>query len=216
MVLEKRVTSYRILVTTSHRPTQRIRSFVKDLASVLPNAVKINRGKATMRDLYYEAASIGANRVVIVAGWKGNPGSINVYEPVEPPDMELKLIARLLLRGVRLSRETPGAQRSYGTSSLGVYVESGSQELAVLADTLIRAFNAKLILDLERAHRVVDVVAVISPGRDDYVAEIRFLCTGSGRQCGPLLRLAGVADNVSGYRLHRARAAGGEGAAGSS
>jgi U3 small nucleolar ribonucleoprotein protein IMP4 len=199
--------SRRILVTTSHRPSQRVRSFVKDLASVLPNAVRRNRGKATMRDLYYEAVSIGANRVVIVGGRKGNPGVISVYEPAEPPEEELRLLARLSLAGVRLSRETPGAQRSYGARSLGVHVESSSDELSMLGDLLIRLFNARLILDLERAHRVVDVVAVVRPGgAPDAVAEVTFLCAGSGRQCGPTLRLKGVYDYVSGFRLYRGEA----------
>ena len=195
--------SRRILVTTSHRPSQRVRSFVKDLASVLPNAVRRNRGKATMRDLYYEAVSIGANRVVIVGGRKGNPGVISVYEPSEPPEEELKLLARLSLLGVRLSRETPGAQRSYRASSLGVYVDSSSADLSMVGDLLIKLFNGRLILDLVRAHRLVDVVAVVRPGPPGSVAEVTFLCAGSGRQCGPTLRLRGVYDYVSGFRLYR-------------
>jgi U3 small nucleolar ribonucleoprotein protein IMP4 len=197
----------RILVTTSHRPSQRIRSFAKDLASVLPNAIRRNRGKATMRDLYYEAVSIGANRVVIVGGRKGNPGVVSVYEPSEPPEEGLKLLGRLSLQGVRLSRETPGAQRSYGASSLGVYVESSSHDLSMLGDILIRLFNGRLILDLDRAHRIVDVVAIVRQGPPGSIAEVTFLCAGSGRQCGPTLRLRGVYDYVSGFRLYRGEAA---------
>lgn len=196
-------TGRRILVTTSHRPSQRVRSFVKDLASVLPNAVRRNRGKATMRDLYYDAVSIGANRVVIVGGWKGNPGSLTVYKPSEPPEEGLELLARITLQGVRLSRETPGAQRAYGARSLGVYVEGSSDEYSMIGDLLIRLFNGRLILDLETAHKVVDVVAVVRPGPPGSVAEISFLCTGSGRYCGPTLRVRGVYDYVSGFRLYR-------------
>jgi U3 small nucleolar ribonucleoprotein protein IMP4 len=156
-----------------------------------------------MRDLYYDAVSIGANRVVIVGGRKGNPGVISVYEPVEPPEEQLRLLGRLTLQGVRLSRETPGAQRSYGARSLGVYVEGGSTEYNMIADVLMRLFNARLILDLDTAHRLVDVVAVVRPASGDHIVEITFICTGSGRQCGPLLRVKGVYDYVSGFRLHR-------------
>ncbi|NOZ88772.1 MAG: Brix domain containing protein [Crenarchaeota archaeon] len=191
-----------IIVTTSHRPTQRVRSFVKDLVSVLPRAVRLTRGKATLRDLYYEAMGLGVRRVVVVSTWKGNPGTIRVYEPLEPPGEGLREILSLRLAGVKLSRERPEAQRSYGARVLGV-VAPPPGPLAGLADSLVRGFLARLVFSEEEPG--VDVAARISPGGSEYVAVIDFVCTGSGRPCGPLLRLAGGVDHVSGLRLHRAR-----------
>ncbi|KSW12630.1 Brix domain containing protein [Pyrodictium occultum] len=198
-----------MLVTTSHRPTQRVRSFVKDLVSVLPGAERLTRGKATLRDLYYEAAARGAKRVIVVSVWKGNPGTVNVYQPLEPPEMELRLMARILLRGVRLSRETPGAQRAYGARSLGVHVApSAGQALHSLADLLSRAFLARVALDYEEALARFDVVAVVREGSRS-LAEVEFRCS-TGRACGPLLRIAGVVDYDTGVRLHKAEGALGE------
>jgi len=194
----------RIIVTTSHRPTQRVRSFVKDLVSVLPGAEKLTRGKATLRDLYYEAAARGAQRVIVVSVWKGNPGTLHVYEPLEPPSLELRLMLRIMLEGVRLSRETPGAQRAYGAQSLGVYVPpAASDELHRLADTLARALLASIAIDYDEALDRFDVVAVLDKGRGS-IAEVEFRCS-SGRVCGPLLRIAGVVDYDAGLRLHKAK-----------
>ena len=190
-----------IIVTTSHRPTQRVRSFVKDLVSVLPRAVRLTRGKATLRDLYYEAMGLGARRVVVVSTWKGNPGTIHVYEPLEPPEEGLREILSLRLSGVKLSRERPEAQRSYGARVLGV-LSPPPGPLAGLADSLVRALMARLVLAEDTPG--VDVVARIEPGGPGHVAVIDFVCTGSQRPCGPLLRVASVVDHVSGFRLHRA------------
>ena len=195
-----------IIVTTSHRPSQRARSFVKDLVSVLPSAIKLARGKATLNDLYYEAVARGAKRVVVVTVWKGNPGALRVYEPLEPPRTELSLIARITMRGVKLSRESPGAQRAFGANSLGVYIDAPpSQTFFNLADTLSRIFLARMALT--RDDKDFDVVAVIRPYPEG-VAEITFICTGTGRVCGPTLRVAGVEDFVSGFSAHKARGAG--------
>lgn len=194
-----------IIVTTSHRPSQRVRSFVKDLVSVLPSAVKLTRGKATLSDLYYEAVARGAKRVIVVTVWKGNPGTLRVYEPLEPPSTELSLVARIALSGVKLSRETPGAQRAFGTNSLGVYIDAPpTQTFFNLADTLSRAFLARIALS--RDDKDFDVVAVIQPYPEG-IAEITFVCTGTGRVCGPTLRVVGVEDFVSGFSAHKARGA---------
>lgn len=194
----------RIVVTTSHRPTQRVRSFVKDLVSVLPEAERLTRGKATFRDLYYEAVARGAQRVIIVSVWKGNPGTLSVYEPLEPPEMELRLMTRMILEGVRLSRETPGAQRAYGARSLGIYVSpAASEDLHHLADVLARSMLAGIAVDYEEALSRFDVVAVVNRGGSS-LAEIEFRCS-TGRVCGPLLRLASVVDYDTGLRLYRAK-----------
>ena len=194
----------RIIVTTSHRPTQRVRSFVKDLVSVLPGAEKLTRGKSTLRDLYYEAVARGAQRVIVVSVWKGNPGTLNIYEPLEPPRMELRLISRIMLDGVRLSRETPGAQSAYGAQSLGRYVSPAAGEvLHRLADILARTLLARITVDYDEALSRFDVVAVVDKGKGS-LAEVEFRCS-TGRACGPLLRIAGVVDYDAGLRMHKAR-----------
>ena len=200
MVQALSVSKKLIIVTTSHRPTQRVRSFVKDLASVLPYAVKVNRGKASLLDLYYDAVAIGAKRVVIVGAKKGNPGIIRVYAPREPPDIGLDEIVVISLSGVKLRREHPEAQKTFNTRSLGVDVRGVGDEIVKrVADTLVRAFLAKLVIFDEDVEKV-DVLMKLRIEEKELV--MTFVCSTTGRVCGPTLRVVAVRDNVAGYRVY--------------
>ncbi len=106
-----------ILITTSRRPTQRIRSFIKDLAKSIPNSVKRNRGKASTEDLCIEAAARGLPRVLIVERWKGNPGVMRFIQ-VGPRLCE-HIRTAFILKGVALSREI-GVENRRKTSKRGL------------------------------------------------------------------------------------------------
>jgi U3 small nucleolar ribonucleoprotein protein IMP4 len=192
----------RILVTTSHRPSQRVRSFAKDLAAVLPEAVKLNRGKSSLRDLYYDAVGLGAERVVVVGVWKGNPGTIRVYAVPEPPEAGLKLMSEIVLAGVTLRREIPGSQKVMATRRLALSLANVPTRLHQVLDTLSRSFLASLLLDDSRLEHY-DVVAYVEHhGAEGLV--LTFKCTGTGRVCGPKLRIVRVVDHVAGT-VFRAR-----------
>ena len=92
-----------ILITTSRRPTKRIRSFIKDLAKSIPNAVRRNRGKASTEDLCIEALARGLSRVLIVERWRGNPGIMRFI--LVGPRLCEHLKTAFVLKGVTLSRE---------------------------------------------------------------------------------------------------------------
>ena len=177
-----------------------MRSFVKDLASVLPYAVKVNRGKASLLDLYYDAMAIGAKRVVVIGVKKGNPGIVRVYEPRAPPETGLDEIVVISLSGAKLRREHPEAQKIFNTRSLGVDVR-GVEGVIVgrVADALVRAFLAKLIVFDEDAEKV-DVLMKLRIEEKELV--ITFVCSATERVCGPTLRVVAVRDNVAGYRVY--------------
>lgn len=188
----------RVIVTTSHRPSQRVRSFAKDLASVLPEAVKINRGKATLNDLYYEAYARGAERVIIIGMKKGNPGVLRVYKLGALPEEGLQLISTVSLSGVRLRRETPGSQRVFRVKSLGLDASNvHSEEAARVVDVIAKSFLAKIVLDQDQWEKF-DVVAVAEE-KKGYL-ELSFICPHTRRVCGPTLRIAAVTDVES--RIH--------------
>ena len=177
-----------------------MRSFVKDLASVLPYAVKVNRGKASLLDLYYDAMAIGAKRVVVVGVKKGNPGIIRVYVPREPPETGLDEIVVISLSGVKLRREHPEAQKTFNIRSLGIDARDIRDEIVGrVADTLVRAFLAKLVVfdeDIEK----VDVLVKLRIEEKELI--MTFVCGATGRVCGPTLRVIAVRDNVAGYRVY--------------
>lgn len=102
-----------MLVTTSRHPTPPIRRTARELAALLYNAVRINRGGLSEAELYAKAKSIGAKRVVIIGrGRGGNPGRVVFVDTSGEEPVKLPLI--LSLRGViylgrvpRASSETP-------------------------------------------------------------------------------------------------------------
>lgn len=92
----------KVLVTSSRRPTRLIRSLMNDLASIIPNSLRVNRGKMSFKDVAEKALNLNTSLVLIVNRWKGGPGKIEFYE-VE--DRKIKLLTPIIyVRGVRLQR----------------------------------------------------------------------------------------------------------------
>ncbi|MEM2026459.1 MAG: hypothetical protein QXW55_03295 [Candidatus Bathyarchaeia archaeon] len=92
-----------IILTTSHRPTRRVRSLCKDLASSIPGLIRVNRGKMGLIEVAERAVSVGSEKFIVIDRWKGCPGRIRFYRVVdgeireEPP--------RIYISGVKLRRE---------------------------------------------------------------------------------------------------------------
>lgn len=168
-----------ILVTTSRRPTPRIRSLVKDLASILPRAEKFTRGHYSMVELSVEARLRGADKVVVVGGKRGNPSIIRIYKVT---DEGLENTVSFIVKGVALSRELKRPLPEMSPSRIIVETD-GNQISDEFADAFIKAFDAKVF---ERP-RETDIVAVLAAESDSVVrVEFRF----RGSPVGPRLRLA--------------------------
>lgn len=69
-----------ILVTTSRRPSERIRALCNDLARSIPGAVRVNRGKMNLDGITEKALEIAADRVVVVNRWRGGLGKIDFFK----------------------------------------------------------------------------------------------------------------------------------------
>ena len=69
-----------ILLTTSRRPTGRMRAFCRDLANSIPDVVRVNRGKMSQDGVAEKAIELEANRVILVDRWHGGPGKINLFQ----------------------------------------------------------------------------------------------------------------------------------------
>ncbi len=196
------------LVTTSHRPSQRMRSFVKDLASVLPGAVRVNRGKSTLYDLLLEAVERRLVRVLVVGGKRGNPSLVRVYRVVAAPGEErLEPLVSLVLGGVTLTRELRSFSRVYNPRTLGIQVPRGPENLEHLADALYRALKARLVLDESRLDQY-DIVIRVRRGEKGFL--VFFMSPATGRPCGPILRVSRLVDHEKGLRVPGAGGRGGE------
>lgn len=70
------------VITSSRNPSVRLRNFLNDLEAIIPNCVKINRGKLNNEAIFSIAKAIGSKYLVVVEAYKGNPWKILVYNVV--------------------------------------------------------------------------------------------------------------------------------------
>jgi U3 small nucleolar ribonucleoprotein protein IMP4 len=136
-----------MLLTTSRRPTGRIRTFCRDLANSIPDVVRVNRGKMSLDGVAEKAIELEADRVVVVDRWHGGPGKINLFQisstglkPVPP----LMLIRKILLR-----REFKEGTRRARSSAITVEPQD-SAELTRIAGQLSQYFGLP-VLSLDEA-----------------------------------------------------------------
>lgn len=130
-----------ILITTSRRPTRRLRTLCHDLAHSIPNAIRVNRGKLNLEGIAERTLEFNADRVIIVSRWRGGPGKVEFFQcgsegltPVPPV---------LYVAGVRLLREFE--VRSRPIRSLVVATEpDGPPEIMKVAESLSNFFGVPL------------------------------------------------------------------------
>ncbi|KAK2721175.1 U3 small nucleolar ribonucleoprotein protein IMP4-like isoform X2 [Artemia franciscana] len=75
----------KVIITTSHDPSSRLKMFAKELRLIIPNAQKINRGNLEMKQLLAACRSNGVTDFVIVNETRGEPdGLIICHLPYGP------------------------------------------------------------------------------------------------------------------------------------
>jgi U3 small nucleolar ribonucleoprotein protein IMP4 len=137
-----------MLLTTSRRPTGRIRTFCRDLACSIPDAVRVNRGKMSLDGVAEKAIEVDADRVVVVDRWHGGPGKISLFQissngltPVPP---------LMLIKSINLRRELNEARR--GSKSSVITLDSKNSELTRIAAHLSTFFGLP-VLPLDEASK---------------------------------------------------------------
>ncbi len=181
----------RILITTSHRPAPRTRSFIKDLAAVIPNTIRFTRGKSTFVQLAIAAHDLGAERVVIVNNRMGNPYTVDVYQlrfvPASAELFELEKICRLVLRGITLSREARNPRPPYRAYAAAYVVHNGAPLSVDAAECFIRG----LMFQAYEASRLTKpFITAVMRWRDGFV-EVVFRDHREVR-VGPVIRIRRV------------------------
>jgi len=170
------------LITTSHRSSPRVRSLVKDLVSVFPGALRVQRGHRTLNDLAVEAYVNRLKYVLLVGELHGNPKLISIYEVLEEPELRLVKIVDLLLKGVKLSRENPSSARIYGVETLSInYSKCISSDCYLLADVLTKIFQPRISEN-------PDITVILD--EEKYI-EVKFQGV-HGKLVGPVLRVLRV------------------------
>jgi len=176
-----------ILLTTSRRPTRRIRTFCKELSYNIPGVTRINRGKLSLEGLAAKALELKAEKVLIVDRWKGGPGKIELFKL---ENGKLQLMPPLIyLRGVKLRRE-------FGTMPKGRRIKSTvmlaspkfSQEIARLEEILSAFFNIPIMHSLEDCKNYDALLQVKLNKAGEILATFRLL--PENVEIGPRMRIS--------------------------
>ena len=153
-----------ILLTTSRRPTRRIRTLCQDFARCVPKVVRINRGKLNLDEIAERALEINADRVIVVDRWKGGPGKIKLFL-TEPTGLS-PVPPLMYVAGIRLQREFE--KETKPVRSLDVTTALGnSPEVMKIAEHLSNFLNVPMLSMNEAVSK--------------YRASMRVSHNGSGR-----------------------------------
>jgi len=134
----------KILLTTSRNPTSRIRTFCNDLTRIIPNIVRVNRGKMSMHEVAEKALEQGADRVVIVDRWQGGPGRIEFFHVGTAGLVHVAPI--LYVAGIRLQREFAPTKLKPEHSLVITQLIDNSIEIV---DSLSKFFNVPFLSENE-------------------------------------------------------------------
>lgn len=138
-----------LLLSTSRKPTRRMRTFCHDLARGIPLTIQVNRGKLSIDGIAEKALECNADRVVIVSRWKGRLGKIELYKigaaglaPFPPV---------VYVKNIKLQREFEGKRRGSRIKSLAIILSSEApSEARKIAKAFSEFFKIPL-LSVEQA-----------------------------------------------------------------
>ena len=131
-----------ILLTTSRRPTRRIRTLCHDFAHSVPNIVRINRGKLNLDGIAERVVELNADRIVIIDRWKGGPGKIKLFR-MEPTSL-FSVPPLMYVAGVRLRREFD-AKTKHVRSLVVTTERENPPETVRIAERLSDFFNLSML-----------------------------------------------------------------------
>jgi len=138
-----------ILLTTSRRPTGRIRTFCRDFVNSIPDVVRVNRGKMSLDGVAERAIEIDADRVVVVDRWRGGLGKTNLFRVSSTGLTSVPPL--MLISGIRLRREFKEGTRRTRSSAITIEPED-STELIRIAECMSQYFSLP-ILSVDEAAR---------------------------------------------------------------
>jgi U3 small nucleolar ribonucleoprotein protein IMP4 len=105
----------KFVITTSRKPSQRTRSFLRDLVRVIPWSFHFTRGSCSLNDLADELTVLGINRLLIIHEKKGNPSLVKFYKLEDGKLAERDY--RIRIKGISLARELKRGRSKFTSES---------------------------------------------------------------------------------------------------
>lgn len=129
-----------LLITTSRKTSNRVRSFARDLWTVLPGTERFNRGGMGLTELASRVGQSGANAALVISMWKGNP-SLLIFTTSTGNE-----VVTIKMESAKLKREVNPIMNTRFIGTAGVFIKSGSSDKTRdLGEVLASFLNVKML-----------------------------------------------------------------------
>ncbi|MHA1302429.1 MAG: hypothetical protein ACTSQE_00110 [Candidatus Heimdallarchaeaceae archaeon] len=184
----------KIVFTTSRRPSNKTRSFIKDIVSVIPNSSKYARGTQSLDYLLNLLKNRGFQIAVVINSVKGNPNFWRIFDLSGESPVEFSYAIKL--RGLTLSREYTSKRASQ--PQFGILISSLHNEEEENVLKLIFNIEEKEVNDVEHKRFVTAYADYI----DEEMIFIEFL-DQNNNPVGPRMKLKVITREISDNELSR-------------
>lgn len=184
-----------ILLTTSHRPTRRVRSLCNDLSRSIPGLVRVNRGKMSILDVAEKTLEMGSEKFIIMDRWKGGPGRMRFFTVSSEVFREIP--PRLYISGVKLRREFDVPRERVKERINLLFLDVGKKadpEVEKLRLSISEIFGLPTFRDAAEAMGY-EACMRIDSGKDCW-AYLSFFLMPSGVEVGPRIKISHAVWNL--------------------
>ena len=115
-------TGDKVLISTSRKPSQKTRTFCKNLSHVF-GFDYTNRGKSSLRDMLVKASQMNHDTLLLVYQIKGNPSKLTFYDLKDQEKLALLISANEMNERLNIDPEN-------------LKIKSNVRELDILAEVL--------------------------------------------------------------------------------
>jgi len=176
-----------VLVTTSREPTDKIRTFCNDIAHVMPNVIRVNRGKLSLDEIAEKALELNVDRVVIVD--RGEHGFANMQFFRIGVSGLAPFYPLISIANVRFRREFE--VRTKSIKSLAIVMPSEYSSVTKrLVKSLSDFFDIRVFVGQDKVSGVSAVMQVSSKDLDRF--QITFYLLPSSVEIGPRINVSKV------------------------
>ena len=175
-----------LLITTSRRPARRTRTLCNDLARVIPDTIRNNRGKMSIYELALKTLESDAKIAIIVSTFGGNPSKVS-FLTVTPKGFNFAsptlLLGKVVLRREIIKRRAPDRPKLIITHNIPTTsaVEELTKHLADHLNSPIYPGKPRPKLEA-RAN-----IALYIDGSHSYPAILKFIEIPTMQELGPNL-----------------------------
>ncbi len=176
------------MLTTSRRPTRRIRTFCNDLERSIPDTLKVNRGKMSLQELAEHTVGRGQDRIIVVDRWKSGPGSVRLYRISQGRLVQVR--PQIHIGGMKVQRELGEKAKKVGSLVIARNPDEPSPEISRLSEALSDFLNVP-VMKIDEASLNCEAVMQVYRSKPESL-NLSFFLFPSMVEIGPHVTIAGL------------------------